>query len=72
MLIIAGHLEMAPARRDEFVAEHRDLIRRAREAPGCLDVAISADPLEPGRVNTLERWASVGELTAFRAVANAP
>lgn len=47
MLIIAGYLEIGANRRDEFVAAHHDLLERGRAAPGCLDLAISADPLNP-------------------------
>ena len=72
MLIIAGHIEVDPARRDEVVAALQDLVRRARAAPGCLDLAVTADPLDPARVNTFERWESTEELEAFRAVAHAP
>jgi hypothetical protein len=57
MLIIAGHVTV---------------VRRARAAPGCLDVAITADPLDPGRVNNLERWESADHLDRWRAVAHAP
>ncbi|ADB29705.1 Antibiotic biosynthesis monooxygenase [Kribbella flavida DSM 17836] len=72
MLIIAGHVQVDPVRRDEFVAAHTDLVRRARQAPGCLDVAITADPVDPGRVNNFERWESQESLDAWRAVAAAP
>lgn len=72
MLIIAGHIEVDRARRDEVVAALQDLVRRARAAPGCLDLAVTADPLEPTRVNTFERWESTEQLEAFRAVAHAP
>ena len=72
MLIIAGHIEVDPVRRDEVVAALQDLVRRARAAPGCLDLAVTSDPLDPARVNTFERWASTEQLEAFRAVADAP
>lgn len=72
MLIIAGHLTVDAAQRDAFVAAHRDLVRRARQAPGCLDLAITADPLDPERVNNFERWASREQLDAWRKVAAAP
>lgn len=72
MLIIAGYLEVDPARRDDFVAAHHDLLQRGRDAPGCLDLAISADPLNPARVNNFERWDSRENLDAWRAVAAAP
>jgi quinol monooxygenase YgiN len=72
MLIIAGHLEVDANQRDAFVAAHHDLVRRGREAPGCLDLAITADPLNPARVNNFERWESREHLNAWREVAAAP
>jgi quinol monooxygenase YgiN len=72
MLIIAGHLTVAPDQRDEYLAAFADLVRRAREAPGCLDVAITADPLDAGRVYMYERWESWHHVDAWRAVAHAP
>lgn len=38
----------------------------ARAAPGCLDFAQSADPLDAGRINIFERWESAADLEAFR------
>lgn len=72
MLIIAGRFRVDPEQRDAFVATHADLVRRARAAPGCLDLAISADPIDADRVNNFERWASDADLAAWRAVARAP
>ncbi len=72
MLIIAGSVRVDAGDRDAFVAAHLDLVRRARQAPGCLDAAITADPLEPDRVNNFERWESDEALEAWRKVANAP
>lgn len=72
MLIIAGHVQVAPERRDMLVAELADLVRRSREAPGCLDVAVTADSVDPTRINNFERWESAEHLEAWRAVAHAP
>ena len=72
MLIITGHLTVDPAERDAYVAAHVDLVQRARQAPGCLDLAITADPVDPARVNNLERWDSEADLEAWRKVAHAP
>jgi len=58
MLIIAGHVEVDPDDRDEAVALMRDLVTRARYAPGCLDFVITADSVDPTRINTFERWES--------------
>jgi quinol monooxygenase YgiN len=67
MVIIAGHLEVDAAERDQYVAAHGDLVRRARQAPGCLDLAITADALDPTRVNNFERWQSVEHLDAWQS-----
>ena len=72
MLIIAGHSTLDAADRDRYVTAHHNLIHRARQAPGCLDLAITADPLDPTRVNVFERWQSKGHLDEWRAVARAP
>jgi quinol monooxygenase YgiN len=72
MLIIAGHEEVDAGERDRYGAAHEDLVRRARQAPGCLDLAITADALDPTRVNNFERWQSMEHLDAWRAVAHAP
>lgn len=72
MVIIAGHEEVDASERDQYLAAHEDRVRRARQAPGCLDLAITADTLDPTRVNNFERWQSVEHLDAWRAVARAP
>jgi hypothetical protein len=42
------------------------VVERARGAAGCLDCAITADLIDPGRVNIFERWESQAALEAFR------
>ncbi len=66
MLIVAGHLAVAPEDRDAFVAASGAAVAQAREAPGCLDFAVTADTLNPQRVNVFERWESEVALLAFR------
>jgi quinol monooxygenase YgiN len=72
VLIIAGHYHVEAEQRGAYVAAFADLVRRARAAPGCLDVAITADLVDPRRVNNYERWESEDTLAAFRAVADPP
>jgi quinol monooxygenase YgiN len=67
MLIVCGHLVLDPADRDAHVMASVGAVRLARQAPGCLDFAVSADPLDPTRVNVFERWANAEDLDAFRA-----
>jgi quinol monooxygenase YgiN len=66
MLIIAGHLLVDPADRDAYVADCDKVVEAARRAPGCLDFALTADTLDPGRIDVYERWESDDELLAFR------
>ena len=71
-VIVAGWFTVDPGKRDAVVESFKDLMLRARSFPGCLDLAITADPLHPGRVNNFELWESAEALNAFRAVANPP
>jgi quinol monooxygenase YgiN len=66
MIIVAGHLELEPADRDAFVADSATSVALARGTEGCLDFSVSADPLDPTRVNVLERWETDAALLAFR------
>ena len=66
MLIIAGFLKVDPADRATFLAVNADVVGLAREAAGCLDFVQAADPLDPGRINVFERWASEDDLLTFR------
>ncbi|MFI5835041.1 putative quinol monooxygenase [Micromonospora sp. NPDC051300] len=66
MLIVAGTLYVDPARRDAYLASCVEAVRAARAAPGCVDFAVSADLVEPGRINVYERWESDAQLLAFR------
>ncbi len=72
MVIIAGYVLVAKGRRDAYVEAFRDLVERARAFEGCIDFAITADPVDPRRVNTLEVWESAEVLEGWRAEAKAP
>jgi quinol monooxygenase YgiN len=65
-VVVAGHLMVAPAERAEYLAGCLDVVRQARSAAGCLDFAISADLLDPGRINIYERWESQAAVQVFR------
>ena len=58
MVIVAGRLSVEPQQRDAYVASCVSVVEQARAAEGCLDFAITADSIDPGRVNILERWDS--------------
>jgi quinol monooxygenase YgiN len=66
MLIVAGHLIVDPDERSAFLDDAATAVRLARAARGCLDFSLSADLLDPGRINILERWESREDVVAFR------
>jgi quinol monooxygenase YgiN len=66
MVIVAGHIVVDPQQRDDYLSGCVEVVRQARRTAGCLDFALSADPIEPGRVNIFERWESQAAVEAFR------
>ena len=66
MIIVSGHLLVAPGRREDYLAGCRTVVELARAAPGCLDFALSPDLVDADRINVLERWTSAEAVAAFR------
>ena len=66
MVIVAGHIVVDPQDRDDYLSGCVEVVRQARRTAGCLDFAISADLVDPGRVNIFERWESQAAVEAFR------
>jgi quinol monooxygenase YgiN len=66
MVIVAGYLIVEPLQRDSYLAGCKAVVRRARRTQGCLDFAISADLLDPSRIDVFERWESQAAVDAFR------
>lgn len=66
MIIVSGKIYVDAGDRVAYLENCRDLIELARRAPGCLDFHLSADHVEPGRINVYEQWESVEEVEAFR------
>lgn len=66
MIIVAGALYVDAGVREDYLQECRDVITAARASAGCLDFSVSADPIEPDRINVFEHWASVEAVEAFR------
>jgi quinol monooxygenase YgiN len=66
-IIVAGALYVDPEQREAFLEARVPILAHAREAPGCLDFALSPDLLDPGRVMVYERWRSREDLLAYRA-----
>ena len=72
MVIVAGHIAVEPRQRDSYVAGCKRVVGQGRRAAGCLDFAINADQLDPGRVNIFERWESQAAVETFRRSGPAP
>lgn len=67
MIIVVGHLVVPAEHREAHLASSRTAVEAARQAPGCQHFAVSADDLDPSRVNVAEVWASRSDLDAFRS-----
>jgi quinol monooxygenase YgiN len=70
MVIVAGHVTVEPQQREAYLAASVSVVDWVRGAAGCLDCAIGADLIDPGRVNLFERWESQAALETARG--NAP
>src|SRR5215213_8463770 len=66
MVIVAGHITVEPQQRESYLADCVRVVEQARGAAGCLDFAISADLIDPSRINIFERWASQAAVDSFR------
>lgn len=63
---MAGYIVVEPRTREHYLAGCVSVVETARRAAGCLDFAVSADLVDPGRINIFERWASRADVDAFR------
>lgn len=66
MVIVAGRLVVAPKQREAYLDGCVSVVEQARRAPGCLDFSITADLVDPGRINIFERWEAQTDVEAFR------
>lgn len=66
MVIVAGHITVDPEQRESYLAGSVSVVEKARGAAGCLDFAITADLIDPGRINIFERWESQTAVKTFR------
>jgi quinol monooxygenase YgiN len=64
---VVGHVTVEPQQREAYLAGCVSVVEQARGTAGCLDFAITADLIDPGRVNIFERWASQAAVEAFRS-----
>ena len=66
MIIVAGQITVEPQQRESYLAGCVSIVEQARETAGCLDFAITADLIDPGRINIFERWESQAALETAR------
>ena len=66
MVIVAGHITVEPQQRESYLAGCVRVVEQARGAAGCLDFAITADLIDPSRINIFERWESQAAVETFR------
>lgn len=66
MIIVAGFLGVHPGDRESYLDGCNRVIETARSSQGCIDFHMSADAIEPGRINIFEQWESVEAIEAFR------
>lgn len=69
MVIVAGHVTVEPQQRKAYLASCVPVVEQGRAAAGCLDLTVTADLVDPGRVNVYERCKSQAALEANRRVA---
>jgi quinol monooxygenase YgiN len=67
MVIVAGHITVEPQQRASYLEGCVSVVEQARIALGCLDFAITADLIDPRRINLFERWESQAAVDVFRS-----
>ena len=67
MLIVAGHFTVDPADQAAFVAGRVEAMKATRTENGCLEYAMTADPVDATRVLLFERWADQAAFDAHMA-----
>ena len=72
MIIIAGYTLAEADKRDAAVKAFAGMVERARNYDGCLDLSISADSVDPNRINLFECWRDQQSWNAWRKVAKGP
>lgn len=69
-ILITGHLDVDPAKRDDFIALTLPLMQATREEAGCEHYTFSGDVEEPTRFYIAERWADQATMDAHSASAH--
>jgi len=67
MIVIAGHVALDPARREQAIAVAREMMADTRREKGCISYTFSGDLDQPGRFRIFEEWESDEALRAHFA-----
>ncbi len=68
MLVIAGHIRIDPAKKDEAIPAAVEMMAETHKEPGCISYTFSADLSDPGVFRIFEEWESQDALDAhFKA-----
>ena len=66
-VILAGTIRIAPERLADLRPHLRAQVEGSRTEPGCLDYALSEDPLDPGLIRVFEHFVDEDALAFHRA-----
>lgn len=55
-VVIAGTVDVPPAKRDQALLDAKALIEEALAEPGCIAYAWTYDPFDAGRIHVFEEW----------------
>jgi len=66
-LILAGTIRVAPERLADLRPHLRAQVEGSRAEPGCLDYALTEDPLDPGLIRVYEHFMDEAALAFHRA-----
>ncbi|RIY03675.1 antibiotic biosynthesis monooxygenase [Aureimonas flava] len=70
MLILIGHIDVAPGDVEAFAADMAVFAPRARARDGCLFFGVAAEDPGTGRMLVAERWRDQAALDAHRGAAD--
>ncbi|CAN5167238.1 putative quinol monooxygenase [soil metagenome] len=66
-VILAGTIRVAPERLADLRPHLKAQVEGSRGEPGCLDYALSEDPLDPGLIRVYEHFVDEAALAFHRA-----
>ena len=66
-VILAGTIRVAPERLAELRPHLKAQVEGSRGEPGCLDYALTEDPLDPGLIRVYEHFVDEAALAFHRA-----